>query len=102
MLGKIVEIESNGVTIDATIDLDKTEDLLGLYVSMKSKTRNIIGEIMDIKSKFIYVNLLGEIIEDDFVFGVIRKPSFSSEVTLLEEEVTKKIIGITNYKEREQ
>ena len=70
MLGKIVEIKSNGVTIEATIDLDKTEDLLGLYVSMKSKTRNIIGEIMDIKSKFIYVNLLGEIIEDDFVFGV--------------------------------
>ena len=101
MLGKIVEIKSNGVTIEATIDLDKTEDLLGLYVSMKSKTRNIIGEIMDIKSKFIYVNLLGEIIEDDFVFGVIRKPSFSSEVTLLEEEVTKKIIGITNYNERE-
>ena len=32
MLGKIVEIESNGVTIEATIDLDKTEDLLGLYV----------------------------------------------------------------------
>ena len=101
MLGRIIEMEANRVMIEASIDLDKVEDLLGLYVSMKSKSRNVIGEIMDVKNKYICVNLLGEFIDEEFVFGVIRKPSFSSDVTLLDEDTTKKIIGISNYNERQ-
>lgn len=100
MLGKIIEIESNHVIIETTLDLNELEDLLGMYVSMESRTKNIIGEIINVKKNYIFVNLLGEMIQENFVFGVIRKPSFSSEVMLLDEKMTRNIIGIPDYNER--
>ena len=100
MLGKIVEIEANEIIVESSINLYETENILGLYVSIKGKSREVIGEIINIKENKIHINLLGEMIGEEFVFGVIRKPSFSSEVSLLDEETTKKIIGIPNYNER--
>lgn len=100
MLGRIVEIDANQVVIETTLELYELEDLLGMYIAMESKNRNIIGEIINVKRKLIFVNLLGEMKNGEFVFGVIHKPSFSSEVMLLDQNSTKSIIGISNYDER--
>ena len=77
MLGKIFSVEENTVIVDLKIDLEKAENILSHHVIMKDDKRNIIGEIVDIKNNQAYINLLGEIINDEFVFGVIRKPSFA-------------------------
>lgn len=99
MLGSIVGIEENTVIIKLEMDLKKSKNLIGFHVSMDSPEDRIIGEIYDIKEGLAYVNLLGEIIEGKFVFGVIRKPSFSSKIKLLETKEATKIISIENYKE---
>ena len=51
MLGKIIAIEGNIVSVELEIDLTKFQSLLNLHVVMQEPTRTIIGEIIDINSK---------------------------------------------------
>lgn len=99
MIGEIIEIKDNFAIIKLTKNLKDIDELIGLYVSMKTEKRDIIGEITDIKEGNINVNLLGEMINNNFVFGVMKKPSFKSHVSLIDKDVTEQIIGIPNYKE---
>jgi len=99
MLGNIFGVEDNTVIIKLDIDILKTKNLIGLHVEMKDEEDRLIGEITDVKDGLAYINLLGELKEDSFVFGVLRKPSFSSKIKLLDNKEIVKIIGIDNYKE---
>jgi hypothetical protein len=99
MLGSIIGIEENTVLLKLNIELDKFENLINIHVIMEDEKRKIIGEITDIKSGIAYINLLGEIINNKFVFGVIVKPSFSSSVKLISKEKIPMIIGTENYRE---
>lgn len=83
MLGSIIGIEENTVLIKLNIDLNQFGNLINVHVIMENEDKKIIGEIVDIKDNITYVNLLGEIIDNKFVFGVIRKPSFASSVKLI-------------------
>ena len=99
MLGKIVAIEENTVIVELSVNLEKTDNLISLHVLMQNEKRNIVGEIVDVKENTAYINLLGEIIKNNFVFGVIRKPSFGSKVSLISPNKINKIIGVDNYDE---
>ena len=99
MLGNIIGVEENIVLIKINIDLNKYDSLANLHVIMENGDKKIVGEIADIKEGVAYVNLLGEIINNRFVFGVIRKPSFASTVKLISKEKIPMLIGLENYKE---
>ena len=99
MLGKISSIEENTVIIDLSIDLTKTDSLISHHVIMQDDKKNYVGEIIDVKDKKAYINLLGEIDKNKFIFGVIKKPSFGSKVSLIDPSKINKIIGISDYKE---
>ncbi|MDD3452930.1 MAG: ATP-binding protein [Bacilli bacterium] len=99
MLGKIIAIEDNTVVVKLGIDLDKIDSILNLYVTMKADNTNVIGEIVDIKDNNAYINILGEIIKGKFVFGVIKKPAFSSKVELIDKKDVSPIISVEEYKE---
>lgn len=97
MLGNIIGIEENTVLINLNIDLTKIPNLINLMVIMESEDKKIIGEIINIKNNIAYVNLLGEIKRDKFVFGVINKPSFSSTVKLISKEKIPMIISTEEF-----
>lgn len=99
MLGNIIAIEDNLVIMRLCVDLDKIQNLINLHVVMEDGNRRIIGEIIDIKEGNAYINLLGEIIRDKFVFGVIRKPSFSSIIKLVSKERIPMILSIEDFQE---
>lgn len=99
MLGKIIGIDNNTVFIKLNIELDKFQSILNNYVIMEEPEKKYIGEITDIKDGIGSINLLGELIEDDFVFGVIKKPSFAATVKLISKEKIPMIIGLPNYQE---
>ena len=99
MIGKIVGIDEDIVLLNLTIELDKFENLLNAYVVLEDETRKVVGEIVSIKNDTAYINLLGEFIDNKFKFGVIIKPSFSSNVKLISKEKVPMIIGIENYQE---
>ena len=99
MLGKIIGVEDNIVLIKLNIELDKFQSLTSLHVVMEDTERKIVGEIINIKDDIAYINLLGEIKNDKFVFGVINKPSFGSSVKLISKEKIPMIIGVPDYQE---
>ncbi len=99
MLGKIIGVEENIVLVKLEINLEEFKNLINVHVIMDDEVRKVIGEISNIKDGIAYINLLGEIINDKFVFGVIIKPSFSSVVKLISKEKIPMIISVEDYKE---
>ena len=86
MLGNIVGIDDNQVLLKLTIDVNKLQNLIGTHVIMEDSEKQCIGEITDIKDGIAYINLLGELKDSKFVFGVISKPSFGAMVKLVSKE----------------
>ncbi|MDD3392020.1 MAG: DUF87 domain-containing protein [Bacilli bacterium] len=99
MLGKIIGIEENVILFKVNVELGKFENLINLLIVMEEPDKKFIGEITDIKDGVAYVNLLGEFINDKFVFGVIRKPSFGAAIKLVSKEKIPMILGVNNYRE---
>ena len=101
MLGNIIGVDENIVLINLNIDLTRISNLINLMVIMESEEKRIIGEIINIKDNIAYVNLLGELKGEKFVYGVINKPSFSSTVKLISKERIPMIISTENFIENE-
>ncbi len=99
MLGKIVGLERNTVFLKLNIDLEKFQSLVNLHVVMEQGDDKIIGEIADIVDGVAKINLLGEIFNNEFVYGVIHKPSFGASVRLISKEKVGMIISSSNYHE---
>lgn len=100
MLGKIVGIQDNTVFLKLNVKLEEIESIINLYVLLEDKERKLIGEIIDIKNDIASVNLIGEYINDRFLFGISKKPSFSATSKLISKERINNIIGIPNYNEK--
>lgn len=100
MLGAIIGIEEDTVLVKLNIDLNKFQNLVNLHVVMEDANDMLVGEIVDIKDGMAYVNLMGQIINNEFVFGVMRKPSFGASVKLISKEKIPMIISVDNPSER--
>ncbi len=100
MLGNIVGFYNNQLLIRLSIELDKFQSIINLYVIMQDQDNKYVGEVVDVKDNIAYVSLLGEFKGDVFVPGVLKTPSFSATVRLISKERMNLIIGISNYNER--
>ena len=100
MLGKIVGIQDNTIFLKLNIKLEETQNIIGLYVILEDNERKLIGELVDIKNDIASVNLMGEFIDDKFLFGVSKKPSFGATSKLISKEKVNNIIGMTDYDEK--
>lgn len=101
MIGTIIGIEENNVILKLTLNVNEVQNLINVYVVMEDKEKIIVGEIVDINEGIAKINLLGEINNNRFVFGVIRKPSFSATVKLISKEKIPMIISTDSNKENE-
>ena len=100
MLGKIVGIQENTVFLKLNVNLSEMQSIINLYVLLEDKERKMIGEIVDIKTDIANINLVGEFIDDKFLFGVSKKPSFSATSKLISKEKMNSILGMPNYDEK--
>lgn len=100
MLGTIVGIEEDTVLVKLNISLTEIPNIVNLHVVMEDNGKIIVGEIIRVKEGIAYVNLLGEIINNKFTFGITNKPSFSSSVKLISKEKIPMIISVDNYEEK--
>ena len=97
MLGTIIGFQDNIVLIKLNVDINQMKNLINMYIIMEDQERQCIGEIASIKDNIAYVNLIGEMKDNKFVYGVIINPSFSASVKLVGKEKMPLIIGIENY-----
>ncbi len=100
MLGNIIGIEENRIILKLNVKIEELQNIINLYVMIDDGEKKIIGEIEEIKDNLAYINLKGEFIDNDFKFGISKKPSFRAVVKLVSKEKINYIIGMPTYNER--
>lgn len=95
MLGKIVKIEKNYIFLKR--EKEELDDIINLYVKILDKDKIIIGEIVGLNEELLEIKLVGEIVNDKFIYGVNKKPSVFSKVELLDKEFIGILFGVKNY-----
>ena len=95
MIGKILEIIDNRVLIELSIDVNEQPNLVGLHVVFEDdlEGRDIVGEIISVNQEIMTTVIVGEMVDNTFVPGSTRKPSFKSEIRLILVEELEKVLG---------
>lgn len=124
-IGKLVSIGVNGIVAEVYNSLGSyvnTDDGIrfvgevGSYVSIYEMGRTIIAEIEAVAEKSsiingrelskansnrqVFLNLIGEIIEDKFFFGVSKMPLIFTEVNIISEKDLMIMLEVGNEEER--
>ena len=95
MIGNIIEIIENNVIVNLKSNVLNIDNLINNYVIIQDK-KQIIGEIISLKQIHLIIELLGEIIDNEFSFGITKKPGLNATVWLLKEESVPFIISNTD------
>src|SRR5574344_1485115 len=98
MLGNIIGVEENVILLNLTIDVSNYQYIINNYVVIEDDAR-VVGEIIDIMDNIAYINLSGEIINNNFRSGVMVKPSFKSIVKIISKEKIPMVLGVNKYDE---
>lgn len=93
MLGKIIDIKDNYVTVKLAIDISKQPNLTNLHVVFEHGDKKIVGEILNVNQVTILTAIVGEFKGDIFTSGVTSKPSFASVVRIIKFEELELILG---------
>lgn len=92
-LGNIVDINGNYVTIQINFDVSKYGNMMNVHVVFDDGTKKIVGEILKVTIKNIVVGVVGEIENNNFIPGVSSKPSFASNVRIVNKDELALILG---------
>lgn len=102
MLGRIVSIEGNYVTVALGIDIASQTSLIGIHVIFEDDQNKIVGEIQDISQKEMKVAIVGEITENSFDSGCSKHPSFKSTIRIIRMDELSLILGNQQIKDNSQ
>ena len=99
MFGKIIGIVDDNIRI---INLAKKAEisLIGIHTIFTDNTLKYVGVISNISEEFVDVKLIGEIINNKFVAGNIRKPTLSFMCRIILKQELELILGKQNYKDK--
>ena len=93
MLGKIIYISNNMAHIQTPLNMKIATNLMNMHVIFEDDKKKVLGEIEDIGNNIIKIRFLGEIVNNKFVGGVIRKPTIEANVRMINDEELKLIVG---------
>ena len=93
MLGNVLEINDNRVTVKLTIDINSQPNLVNLHVVFEDSTKKIVGEVTKVTQQELYTNIVGEIENGVFISGGSARPSFKSQVRIITLEELELIFG---------
>ena len=91
MFKEITAISKNYAMV--RIENISNEDLLNMNLVFEDNGKKILGEVEEVNGSQIKVNFLGEFIDGRFNSGIIRKPSLSSVVRMINKEELSEIVG---------
>lgn len=75
-----------------------TDDLLNMNVVFEENEKKILGEVDEIDNGQIKVCFLGEFINGKFQGGIIRKPSLTANVRIINQDELGELVGNNNKK----
>ena len=97
MLGKVLTITKNSAIVGVNKDtISGIKDLINLHVVFEDADKKILGEVDSIEQDTIRVSFLGELTDNDFIGGLIKKPSLDANVRIINQEELKILTGEEN------
>lgn len=100
MFGKIIRVIDNLIYVENTSHRAET-GLIGYHVSFLDNNKNIVGEIQNIDEKEIEISLIGEIKDNKFIAGVLRKPNVNSSCRIITKKELEYLLGKQDFSGRE-
>lgn len=92
MFGELVDVYDNYAVIENKTGQIET-NYLNLHVIFSDNNRKIVGEIISIDKNTIKILLIGEIVNDVFVSGIVRKPNLSSGCRIIYKSEVELLLG---------
>lgn len=86
MLGKIISVIGDKVRIKLETNIYDLDNIMGKNVIFEENNLKIVGEILEGDASYLDINLVGEMIENKFIYGSIVKPSFRSVCRIITTE----------------
>lgn len=93
MIGKIVDIVDNIVTVKLGIDISNQANLVNIHVIFEGDNEKIVGEIRNISLEYIKIAIVGELVDSRFIPGFSKKPSFKANVRIINMNELELILG---------
>ena len=94
MLGKVLTITKNSAIVSVNKEtISGIKDLINLHVVFEDADKKILGEVDSIEQDTIKVSFLGELTQNDFIGGLIKKPSLDANVRIINQEELKILTG---------
>ena len=94
MLGKVLTITKNSAIVSVNKEtVSGIKDLINLHVVFEDSDKKILGEVDSIEQDTIKVSFLGELTDNDFIGGLIKKPSLDANVRIINQEELKILTG---------
>ena len=101
MLGRILEIIDNTITIKLAIDINAQPNLVNLHVVFDDGEgkKKVVGQIVNCNQTIMTVNIVGEINNNNtFTPGSSSKPSFKAKPRIVKMEELHLLLGDSNQK----
>ena len=92
MFGKVLELNNNEIIIE-NLKKEARTYLINCHVVFVEPNRKVIGEITFINENIIKIMLVGEINNNSFTSGVVRKPTNTSEIRIITASELEMIFG---------
>ena len=93
MIGSIIDIQNTLVKVKLSIDITTQTNLLNIHVVFEDGQKKIVGEILKLDLNTAIVSVLGEIVNNSFLPGITKKPSFKSKIRVINVEELALILG---------
>lgn len=93
MFDKIIYIDDKSATIKLKEEQAVQENLMNLHLIFEDKDKKVLGEVDDLDGDLVKARFLGEIIDGKLIGGVIRKPSLTSSIRVIEQNEIPMICG---------
>lgn len=93
MFGKIKNISDNIADVEYIKEGALVSNLLNIQVVFESDNKKILGEVKNISETEIKIQFLGEIDNNNYIPGVVRKPALDSKVRIISNDELEIIVG---------
>ena len=100
MFGKILEIDNDLVLIENTSG-EAEVNILNYHVVFSSNDRKAVGEIIAVSHAIISVLLIGEIVNNEFIAGIAKKPSLKAGCRLVYKSEVELLLGNQDISKKE-
>ena len=96
MFKEITAISKNFAMV--RIEGNTNDDLLNMNIIFEDGAKKILGEVEEVDNDQVKISFLGEFIDGRFLGGIIRKPSLTSKIRMINQEELGELVGDNDNK----